>query len=770
MSLNIVEIPYPYFPDFNRGRPLYNASIYVGVVDTDPENIINQKQVTVRQEDGTEIPVPQPILTSSGGVPIYNGGPVAILVDGSYSIKVLDNQGNQEYYSPDVTKGIPITEENIPTYTDIVYKESGSNSAVENMIAGNPIEASDGDVVSTGGTAWEISTDISTIALDNGLYAAPLSYVYMIDFTVGTLDTTAAYILFLSVTGEKVINDAVSVTGGADVNQNLKGTGRSQSVVSVVTSNPDEFIHELQSGGSISDLTILAEVTAPAVPNSRANNAILVGPRTSTSDELFEKFKISNVSVVKSGSAAPISNAITMINNVTEGSIEDILVQGEFGQGILMHWNYSTNGRTSHPRFLHAKNIKIRAFDNDGDGWSLAGCHDITVERVEIQDTSRGFVVGTGDLGGDNPNNESVDRVMSNINIRDLTMYNVVNEGLWMVGRSFVLDSNNRRWLAIDQENTCVNAEGVVGLRGAQSASNECIQLNMMRNVNITKATLGLVGTSQRDNTGFIIGIDTVINSSIQANTNCVQAVDVLNGQNIDLDITHTSSSTLGVGNGIQIRGGISSEAVYAVAINDTQIQFKQLGQSIYAGMKAEYMGNEIEFTTSAFSNPSDNTQNTDIIVGIKPSPVVIPDNDPIELIWGGRNIKIKGKIKGAQKGFRMAPTDPRCCDGIEIDCDFEESITTDIEVGQGITIKRFGWFYYNDVGGTLQINGVTPVQNQVIWYQEVGGKKIGYSKIGAPTSTTKQYNIGDIIYDYTDPTTGFRCTVAGAPATWVAF
>ena len=83
MTLNIVEIPYSYFPDFNRNRPLFNASIYVGLVDTDPEIPANQKQVTVRQENGTEIEIAQPILTGSGGVPTYNGSPVTVLVDGA---------------------------------------------------------------------------------------------------------------------------------------------------------------------------------------------------------------------------------------------------------------------------------------------------------------------------------------------------------------------------------------------------------------------------------------------------------------------------------------------------------------------------------------------------------------------------------------------------------------------------------------------------------------------------------------------------------------
>lgn len=48
-----------------------------------------------------------------------------------------------------------VTPSSIPNYTDIVYKASGGNSAVENMISGNPITAKIGDICVTGLTRWK---------------------------------------------------------------------------------------------------------------------------------------------------------------------------------------------------------------------------------------------------------------------------------------------------------------------------------------------------------------------------------------------------------------------------------------------------------------------------------------------------------------------------------------------------------------------------------------------------------------------------------------
>lgn len=118
MALNLVTPPADYYPDFNQGRPVFNGQIFVGIPDLDPEIVGDQKQVTIRQEDGTEVQVSQPVLTGSGGVPTYLGSPVQILVDGNYSIKVLNSQGSQVYYLENAFNGEPVTTADLYPLTD----------------------------------------------------------------------------------------------------------------------------------------------------------------------------------------------------------------------------------------------------------------------------------------------------------------------------------------------------------------------------------------------------------------------------------------------------------------------------------------------------------------------------------------------------------------------------------------------------------------------------------------------------------------------------
>jgi len=90
-----------YFPQNESSRSLSNAQIYVGEPDTDPEIVGNQVQVYFLQEDGNYVPIPQPVRTGFGGMPIYNGSTGIITTDNSYSLKVLSSTGVEQYYFPD---------------------------------------------------------------------------------------------------------------------------------------------------------------------------------------------------------------------------------------------------------------------------------------------------------------------------------------------------------------------------------------------------------------------------------------------------------------------------------------------------------------------------------------------------------------------------------------------------------------------------------------------------------------------------------------------
>ncbi len=108
--MSLINFPILYIPNPSQGRPLFSGQIYVGQPDLDPTVVINQKQLNVIEEDGTVVPVAQPFILSAGGVPVYNGNPVRLDVDGNYSLKILSKLGAQVYYVDNVFEGQPVTE------------------------------------------------------------------------------------------------------------------------------------------------------------------------------------------------------------------------------------------------------------------------------------------------------------------------------------------------------------------------------------------------------------------------------------------------------------------------------------------------------------------------------------------------------------------------------------------------------------------------------------------------------------------------------------
>ena len=120
--MSIINWPILYLADPLKGRPLFNAKIFVGIEDLDPEIPANQKQLSVVQEDGTVVGVPQPFVVGAGGIPLYNGSPVRLDVDGNFSIKILDKNDSQTYYIENIFDGQPVFVEDLPNLTDtIIY-------------------------------------------------------------------------------------------------------------------------------------------------------------------------------------------------------------------------------------------------------------------------------------------------------------------------------------------------------------------------------------------------------------------------------------------------------------------------------------------------------------------------------------------------------------------------------------------------------------------------------------------------------------------------
>ncbi|EFH4907093.1 hypothetical protein F9400_22770, partial [Escherichia coli] len=103
----IVSMPSQLFTMARSFKAVANGKIYIGKIDTDPVNPENQIQVYVENEDGSHIPVSQPIIINAAGYPVYNGQIAKFVTVQGHSMAVYDAYGTQQFYFPNVLKYDP---------------------------------------------------------------------------------------------------------------------------------------------------------------------------------------------------------------------------------------------------------------------------------------------------------------------------------------------------------------------------------------------------------------------------------------------------------------------------------------------------------------------------------------------------------------------------------------------------------------------------------------------------------------------------------------
>lgn len=103
----VVSMPSQLFTMARSFKAVANGKIYIGKIDTDPVNPENQIQVYVENEDGSHVPVSQPIIINTAGYPVYNGQIAKFVTVQGHSMAVYDAYGAQQFYFPNVLKYDP---------------------------------------------------------------------------------------------------------------------------------------------------------------------------------------------------------------------------------------------------------------------------------------------------------------------------------------------------------------------------------------------------------------------------------------------------------------------------------------------------------------------------------------------------------------------------------------------------------------------------------------------------------------------------------------
>ncbi|XKD94117.1 phage head-binding domain-containing protein [Morganella morganii] len=103
----VVSMTNQLFTLARKFQAASNGKIFIGKIDTDPTIPENQIQVYLENEDGTTVPVSQPLIINQAGYPVYNGKIAKFVTVQGHSMAVYDSYGAQQFYYPNVLKYDP---------------------------------------------------------------------------------------------------------------------------------------------------------------------------------------------------------------------------------------------------------------------------------------------------------------------------------------------------------------------------------------------------------------------------------------------------------------------------------------------------------------------------------------------------------------------------------------------------------------------------------------------------------------------------------------
>lgn len=103
----VVSMPSQLFTLARSFKAAANGRIYIGKIDTDPTIPENQIQVYLQNEDGSTVPISQPIMLNTGGYPVYGGQIAKFVTVQGHSMAVYDAFGVQQFYFHNVLKYDP---------------------------------------------------------------------------------------------------------------------------------------------------------------------------------------------------------------------------------------------------------------------------------------------------------------------------------------------------------------------------------------------------------------------------------------------------------------------------------------------------------------------------------------------------------------------------------------------------------------------------------------------------------------------------------------
>lgn len=357
---------------------------------------------------------------------VYNGIPykprtsatLPYVAQGADPTVAPDDANVQPYQEITEAQVVALVEETILDISDIAYKSSGGNSAIENMLTGVPVVANVGDRCSTGGTVWQkINDSVVGSTLANRISSAFVALTPICgndfgavgDYYVANLSTLARALGTANIPivnpaptdDTQKLNDWLSVIsaprGGVSYSSGMKGylNKRGYYTTEPLEVRGDNLLIDFGNATFIkgTDSTPSTTYGNIAVPGGDVNpnqNAVLLGVAPIRFSK-FENFNVEGIGGVSSPKAVWMTGNENEFSNIygrfiSDGlhipsmwltSVKKAIFRTSSGNGFW--WDRERIGGSTGQSGTSIDMTDCASFGNRGKGFLMQDCDYLTM-------------------------------------------------------------------------------------------------------------------------------------------------------------------------------------------------------------------------------------------------------------------------------------------------------------------------------------------------------------------------------------------------------
>ena len=350
----ILKLRYP-----DKDKAISGGFVFIGLPGQDPEITSQQKKVYIISDEGYSVAIDQPVKLNAGGMPEYDGNPVLLSVDGSYSMKVFDHLYNPSITNNPVFYFPHVEHRTLLGYSGIIPEEAVTVSSGQAILTFSKIECTSASFYlssDTGGTKFlgsymraGVDYDVisaSKIKLKNSVASGSAVLARVLDPTGKTVNvgnSVEPFYIYQTKTAAKASNLEVGASvliNGGDVSGD--GNGGSYLVVAGGTGADDNYTFIDMDNGNQLKLKSVYQVFNSyyeAVKNvSMSANSITIDATDSSIFKITLSDNVNSINITNLPPSGEVKLQIEFTQNATAAKTITWLINGvtpKISGGIL---------------------------------------------------------------------------------------------------------------------------------------------------------------------------------------------------------------------------------------------------------------------------------------------------------------------------------------------------------------------------------------------------------------------------------------------------